>query len=55
MAVAGGNAAVPSAGERDVGNPDGLTDEAHSACAALSLSRAPRGTARFYQEDADNT
>jgi hypothetical protein len=50
MAVAGGNAAVPAAGERVVGSPKGLTDEAHSARAALSLPRAPRGTARFFKK-----
>ena len=53
VAVAGGNAAVPPAGERLVGSADRLDDETDGACSALPLSRTPGRPARFYQEDAD--
>jgi antitoxin HicB len=54
MAVAGGHAAVPPLGKRAVGSPNGYADEAHSARAAVPLSRAPRGAARVYQENAND-
>ena len=54
MAVAGGYAAVPPVGRRTVGSPDGTADEAHGACAALSLPRPSGRFAWVYQEDADD-
>jgi len=52
MALAGRHAAVPSAGKRAVGNPDGSADETDSARAALPLPGTPGRPARIYQENA---
>jgi hypothetical protein len=51
VAVAGGHADVPPAGERFMGDPDEPADEMDGARAALFLSRAPRRAAWIYQEN----
>jgi phage/plasmid primase-like uncharacterized protein len=54
MALAGGDAALPPNGKRDVGDSDRPADEADGAGADLPLPRASGCTARIRQEDADN-
>src|SRR5207247_632722 len=52
MAVAGRDAPVPAVGQRAVGSPDGLADQADGARAGLGLLRTPRGAAWVHQENA---
>lgn len=54
MALAGGDAALPSDGRWSVGDSDRPADEADGTGADLPIPRASGGTARIHQEDADN-
>jgi len=55
MAVAGGNALMPSNGQRIVGSEDYVNGESGLACAYMHLRKPLGGIARVHKEDAGNT